>query len=160
LRFQADSADNGFPQKGFRVEPKSPLNTDDQRPGWVLPEELQHLVQIAGADVVRELLGDFCTDVGNRLLSLRQAVARDDRTTMKIGVHSIKGSAAQMGAADLAAACGKMEIGFSTGEWRISNAQVDQIQALFDEVLTGIARHPLGRMDPVARNGNGAAERT
>jgi HPt (histidine-containing phosphotransfer) domain-containing protein len=135
------------------VESKSTIDT---RPGWVLPEELQQLAQIAGSDVVRELLGDFCTDVANRLLSLRQAVAGHDRTTMKIGVHSIKGSAAQMGAADLAAACASLESGSSAAEWTLADAQVDQIQALFDEVLLGIARHPLGG----TRNLSGAAERT
>ena len=50
----------------------------------------------------------------------------------------------------------KLEIGSNAGEWRISDAQVDQIQALFDEVLRGIARHPLGG----ARKASGAAERT
>jgi HPt (histidine-containing phosphotransfer) domain-containing protein len=128
------------------VEPKPPSSSaaPENPPGWVLPEALEHLSQSGADSLVTELLGDFRADVAARLLRLRQAVARNDAATIKIEVHSIKGSAAQMGAAGLAAACRQVEIEARTGQGSLTEAQLDGLQALFDEVCRDIGRHPLG----------------
>jgi two-component system sensor histidine kinase/response regulator len=114
-------------------------------PAWVLPETLEHLAQGSEAELVAEIMGDFRTDVGVRLLNLRQAVARNDISVIKIEAHSIKGSAAQMGAPELADACLKLEIQARTNSVSDAGSQVETIQALFDEVSLAIQRHPLFR---------------
>lgn len=80
-----------------------------------------------------------------RLTRLRQAVEEGDGAAQKIEAHSIKGSAAQMGAEDLAALCTRLETEADAGEWRLTFAQVDALQALFDRLSAAIARHPLSR---------------
>jgi HPt (histidine-containing phosphotransfer) domain-containing protein len=128
------------------VEPKPVPSTgaSENRPGWVLPEALEYLAQGGAANLVTEIMDDFRTDVAARLLRLRQAVARNDGPGIKIEAHSIKGSSAQMGASDLAAACLKLEIDAGADKESLAGPQVEAIQALFDQVCLAIGRHPLG----------------
>ena len=114
-------------------------------PPWVLPEALEHLARTGATDLVAELLDDFRTDVAARLERLRGALATGDAATMKMEVHSIKGSAAQMGAEDLAGACRKMEEDADADGWNMAGAHVDTIQGEFDKVSAAIGRHPLCR---------------
>ena len=93
--------------------------------------------------MVAELLADFCNDAARRLLRLRAAIDRNDAAAMKIEVHSIKGSAAQMGAERMAAACQRLELAVVRGAPAITPADADLIGTLFDEVSAAIGRHPL-----------------
>jgi len=131
----------------FLVEPKPVLSTgsQDNHPAWVLPEALEHLAQGSDAELVAEIMDDFRTDVAARLANLRGAVVRNGAPTIKIEVHSIKGSAAQMGAMELAAACLKLEVDARRDSLAFAGPQVDAIQTLFDEVCLAISRHPLCR---------------
>ncbi len=133
----------------FRVETKSVTGIDapGNRPPWVVPEALEHLARTGAADLVAELLDDFRTDVAARLERLRGALATGDAATVKMEVHSIKGSAAQMGAGDLAAACRKLEVDAGADGWNLAGARVDTIQAEFDKVSADIGRHPLSRKE-------------
>jgi HPt (histidine-containing phosphotransfer) domain-containing protein len=128
------------------VETKTAPKTDapENRPGWVLPEVLEHLARGGSADLVAEIMDDFRTDVAARLAKLRLAVERNDGPGIRIEVHSIKGSAAQMGASELAAACLKLEIDAGADPSSLAAPQVEAIQALFDRVCLAIRRHPLG----------------
>ncbi|MGO9257738.1 MAG: Hpt domain-containing protein [Bryobacteraceae bacterium] len=127
------------------MEPKPvPTDAPESRPGWALPEALEYLAQSGAANLVTEIMDDFRTDVAARLLKLRQAVADNYGPGIKIEAHSIKGSAAQMGASDLAAACLKLEIDAGPDKWSLAGPQVEAIQALFDQVCLAIGRHPLG----------------
>jgi len=108
---------------------------------WQPPEALEHLAHIAGAGAVTELLDAFRTDMVVRLAKLRQAVTNGDGTTMRVEVHSIKGSAAQMGAAKLAARCRELEIEYGRNEWTLQASEVETLQGLFDEASMAMARH-------------------
>ena len=78
--------------------------------GWVLPEELRYLALSGDTQVVGELIALFKKDVAARLQLLREAVMTDDLATGAAQAHSIKGSAVQMGALQLAATCRHMEL--------------------------------------------------
>lgn len=124
-------------------EPTAAAGGPENHPDWVPPEALQQLAQTGSARVVAELLDDFRRDVTARLLQLRRAIDHNDGPAIRIQVHSIKGSAAQMGADRLAAACLQLELDMVRGVRNVTAADVESIQALFDEVSAAIARHPL-----------------
>ena len=115
----------------------------NRRP-WVLPEALADLAREGGAGLVAELLDDFRTDVQARLGRLRAAVASGDALTAKLEVHSIKGSAAQMGAAALTGACLSLEEQAGAHQWRLVGVHLDSIQRQFERVCEAIRQHPLG----------------
>ena len=137
------------------MDPKPSADAPQDREGWVLPEALEELVRGGNADLIPEIFSEFRTDVGSRLARLREAVARNDGATLRDEVHSIKGSAAQMGATDLAVACLQLESEGPAREWRLTCSDIDNLQALFDQVLRAMARHPLA-----GTGTSGAAERT
>lgn len=67
------------------------------------PQRMDELALEAGSDaIVRELVVLFLEDVSQRLQELEQAVKRSDRSARERVAHSIKGSAANLGAERLA----------------------------------------------------------
>jgi HPt (histidine-containing phosphotransfer) domain-containing protein len=120
---------------------------------WMPPESLQDVARIGGASAVSELLEDFRTDVAALLSELRQAVASDDSAAVKNCVHSIKGSAAQMGAGKLANACRQLEIEIRRNQAVLSESQLEMVESLFEEVAIAIERHPLARKTKPAAGG-------
>jgi len=125
--------------------PKPTDKTDmpENSPDWVLPEALRHLAAEGEAELVGELLGDFRADVAARMLKLRAAVARRDPVVVKAEAHSIKGSAAQMGAAGMAEACLALEMDTRAGSLENADSQIETIQTQFDRVCGAMAQHPL-----------------
>jgi histidine phosphotransfer protein HptB len=93
--------------------------------------------------MVAEILKDFRADGAVRVARLRNAVARGDPAAVREEAHSIKGSAAQMGAAELAAACQILESDARAGSLGDARAQLETIESLFDAVNRAIGRHPL-----------------
>lgn len=120
---------------------------------WSPPDSLRDLAQRGFANLVSEILDDFRTDVAARLVKLRQAVIARDITIARNEVHSIKGSAAQMGADALAEACRVLEVEAASAGWTLGDSQVEKIEGLFGRVAEEIERHPFSRR-------TGAAERT
>jgi HPt (histidine-containing phosphotransfer) domain-containing protein len=114
------------------------------RPPWILPDSLADLARSGATGLVAELLDDFRTDVAVRLARLRTAVASGDAPVIKMEVHSIKGSAAQMGADGLAGACLQLEAEAATHHWNLAPDRVEPIQQQFDQVCEAMRRHPLG----------------
>ena len=125
----------------LKMEPLAGREQSEGDAEWKPPEALEHLAHIAGADAVTELLDAFRTDMVERLTKLRHAVTKGDGATMRIEVHSIKGSAAQMGAAKLAARCRELEIEYGRNEWTLQASEVETLQGLFDEASMAMARH-------------------
>jgi len=110
---------------------------------WELPESLSRLARGGDAWLVAEILEDFCQDGRARLSRLRHAAASQDAATVKLEAHSLKGSAAQMGAEGLATGCRALELSASAGLTGGVEAQLDAIEALLEETCRAIARHPL-----------------
>ena len=112
-------------------------------PVWELPEALDRLVRGGDAALVAEIMHDFGADATARITRLRAAIVRGDAPAVRIEAHSIKGSAAQMGAIQLASACQALELDARAGSLERAAPQLGTIQALFDEVNGAIMRHPL-----------------
>ena len=77
--------------------------------GWSLPEALQELPADLAAALVRQLIEPFQADSAVRLGRLRGAIATADPAAVRAEVHSLKGSAAQVGADVMASVCREME---------------------------------------------------
>ena len=78
--------------------------------GWALPEALQQLAMAGEQDLVAEVLTLFQTDTDSRLRTLRSAVQSGNRKVVRAEAHSLKGSAAQVGATALADSCRQLEL--------------------------------------------------
>jgi HPt (histidine-containing phosphotransfer) domain-containing protein len=77
---------------------------EDARTKPVDPEVLQMLADLqepGEPDLLRELITLFLRDTPERLDALRRALAREDLETTGRAAHSLKGSAANLGAAGL-----------------------------------------------------------
>jgi HPt (histidine-containing phosphotransfer) domain-containing protein len=113
----------------------------DPTPRWTLPEALQELESAGCGDTVLELVRDFQTDTAQRLQRLRQALASSDAATFRREAHSIKGSAAQMGADEVAALARVLEIeGASMPAWAVQ-ASVDKLQTQFELICRQMAAY-------------------
>jgi HPt (histidine-containing phosphotransfer) domain-containing protein len=113
----------------------------DHTPRWTLPEALQELESAGCGDTVLELVRDFQTDTAQRLQRLRQALAASDAATFRREAHSIKGSAAQMGADEVAALARVLEIeGASMPAWAVQ-ASVDKLQTQFELICRQMAEY-------------------
>ena len=72
---------------------------------WALPDTLRELASLGDRETVAEVLMLFQTDTGARLGTIREAITANDRPRVRAQAHSLRGSAAQMGACALADAC-------------------------------------------------------
>jgi HPt (histidine-containing phosphotransfer) domain-containing protein len=82
---------------------------------WTPPDILQELGAEELSDLLMELVGTFKGDTEVRLQMLREAVAAGDVESVRKAAHSMKGSAAQMGADDIASACREIETAVDEG---------------------------------------------
>ena len=77
---------------------------------WVLPAALRQLEECGEAVLVEELIAIFQTDTASRLELLAHAVETADYSTVRTEAHTIKGSALQVGAVQVADVCRTIEI--------------------------------------------------
>jgi HPt (histidine-containing phosphotransfer) domain-containing protein len=109
-------------------------NWNEPSRSWTPPEALRELEAAGCTGVVSELVEDFKSDTSQRLMRLRKAVVESDAATFRREAHSIKGSAAQMGASDVAALARVLEVeGTSMPAWAVQ-ASVEKL-AVQVEVL-------------------------
>jgi HPt (histidine-containing phosphotransfer) domain-containing protein len=101
---------------------------------WHPPEELRELEEAGDHGIVLELIGCFQTDVASRFKRLHDAVARLDAGTVEAEVHTIRGSAGQMGAQALAALCQAVETGVPEMPWVEREYLLNQAESRFAEV--------------------------
>jgi HPt (histidine-containing phosphotransfer) domain-containing protein len=82
------------------------------------PETLAILRAMDGGDApgfFDELVGLFLTDLAGRLAAIEDAVSRADAGAVRAASHSLRGSAANLGARPLAALCGRLEADGKSG---------------------------------------------
>lgn len=60
-------------------------------------------------DIVVELIDLYLEDARDKLVAIREAVARRDETSLRRAAHSLRGSSASLGARRVAALCGELE---------------------------------------------------
>lgn len=78
-------------------------------------EALRALGTDGGSDFVREIAAIFLEDTPQRILELDQSMEAKDAARFVRAAHSIKGSAANMGATDLRVAAESLELAVKAG---------------------------------------------
>ncbi len=82
-------------------------------PGSVLDpaivEQLQALAQAGNAGLLDRLQASFARDTPVRLQALRDALAAGDADAVAFNIHTLKGSAANLGAVEVVELCGRIE---------------------------------------------------
>jgi len=94
-------------------------------PKWIA--ELQEVEDATGRPLVSQLIDDFLADESRLLTELREAVAAGDRETAERLAHSLKGSAATLGADRLAAVARAAENAFAAGELADAAARIEHL---------------------------------
>lgn len=109
------------------------IGAQDQN-SWTPPDVLRDLEAAGCADAVLELIEDFRTDTAQRLQRLRLTMAGADPAAFRREAHSIKGSALQMGAAEVSATAKSLELeGATMPAWAVQ-AAIDKLQVQFETV--------------------------
>lgn len=104
-------------------------------PHWALPGELDFLLD--EPSTLQDLLVTFVVDAEMRSLALASALEAQDFETMRYKGHSLKGSAAQIGAPALAAFAGKLEISASLrqeGCGALVRQMLDEVRVVSSEI--------------------------
>ena len=72
-------------------------------------EQLQALAQAGNAGLLDRLQASFARDTPVRLQALRAALAAGDADAVAFNIHTLKGSAANLGAVEVVELCGQIE---------------------------------------------------
>jgi HPt (histidine-containing phosphotransfer) domain-containing protein len=99
---------------------------------WSPPELLLEADEDGG--LITELIEAFTIDTIERMEKVRQAVATADFSKIKIEGHTIKGSARQIGAEDVALACQDLEAAAKAEDGLSAAIHLRRIQELFEGV--------------------------
>ncbi len=76
---------------------------------WKPPECLREFDLVTDKEIVEELIRSFVSDAAERLRSMRSVMLSGDGAQLARLAHSLKGSAAQMGAGQMAELCRQLE---------------------------------------------------
>ena len=109
------------------------------------------LLEAAGDDdeLILMLIDAFGKDTEARIEQMRGALASSSLQKIRAEAHAIKGSAGQMGAAEVAEACLKLEHVCDPQGAVLIQDQINRVQALFDEIRGEMAAYSdSGRMRP------------
>jgi two-component system sensor histidine kinase/response regulator len=90
---------------------------------------LKRLGSEAGQDLTGQLAALFLSDVADRLVALREALARDDTAAVERSAHTLTGASANIGATELARLCATLATDGSTGDLSDAGALIDAIEA-------------------------------
>ena len=71
--------------------------------------ELQALARSGDPELLQRLGASFARDAPRRVQALRAAVAAGDAEAVKFGIHTLRGSAATLGATEVVAVCRRLE---------------------------------------------------
>jgi signal transduction histidine kinase/CheY-like chemotaxis protein/HPt (histidine-containing phosphotransfer) domain-containing protein len=88
--------------------------------------------------LLRELIMLFCEDTPPRLAALAAATATGDAVAVLQGAHALKGSAANLGAMQLMALSGELEIAARAERYAAFEPLVAQLVAAFDSTATAL----------------------
>lgn len=72
-------------------------------------DQLRALAQAGNPDLLERLQASFARDTPERLRALRTAVAAGDAEGVAFNVHTLKGSAANLGAIEIVGTCEEIE---------------------------------------------------
>jgi HPt (histidine-containing phosphotransfer) domain-containing protein len=90
---------------------------------------LDGLRQFGGPALIAQLITLYREQVAVRTAAMRAALDGGDVSQLRQAAHALKGSAAQVGAASLAAACGALEVAARTAAGHEAPVLVDRVTA-------------------------------
>lgn len=99
-------------------------------------EQLEGLIAAAGPDATGQIIAAFVRSTESLLSDLRQQAADGDFRAARCTAHAIKGSAANMGAVELARAAGGLEANCKAG--LIDLTCVDALSAIYDRTAPAL----------------------
>ena len=105
---------------------------------WRPPEPIQELVNAGCRDLVPELIRSFVSDASSRLQTVRAAIAQGDLALLQRQMHTMKGSALQMGAGRMASLCREIETAPDGRRVAELCAAFDQTQRAMGEYLLNV----------------------
>jgi CheY-like chemotaxis protein/HPt (histidine-containing phosphotransfer) domain-containing protein len=124
------------------------------------PAVLRDLAQLeqGGGFSVRDFVEVFLQETGERLRALAEGVTAGDGERVRREAHTVKGSARQIGARRLAAACEALERAASTATAEDNNRLLDRVREEFARVDRALAEYRDGAGPEVRTpSGGGAA---
>lgn len=101
---------------------------------------LRKLEDATGATILPQLLASFAAVTPPRLAALRAAVAAGDTHMVNQGAHTLKGSAANLGARRMAQLCGDLEMLGQTSDLSTAASILASIEVEFICVRTALER--------------------
>lgn len=110
---------------------------DNFRPVPVNPDVLQMLADLqepGEPDLLRELVTLFLRDAPERLRALHDALAVSDYATASRAAHSLKGSAATLGAQELESLSGIAEVSARAGDTVATLAALSALEREYEKV--------------------------
>ena len=114
----------------------------------VLDEETVDGLRRLGDDVLAEIVRLWFDNLEPNLTAMREAMAADDSPALSAAAHTLRGSAANVGAARLSAACAALESTAKNGDDRESYAALMETvstEATAAHVaMAGLAEEPSG----------------
>jgi HPt (histidine-containing phosphotransfer) domain-containing protein len=94
------------------------------------------LLEAAAGDdgLIVRLIDAFGRDTNARVEQMRRALAASNFPNIRSEAHTVKGSARQMGADEVAEACQELEIACDLQDPSLIAARLNRVQGLFDEI--------------------------
>ncbi len=84
--------------------------SNERSPDTVLDaEQIESLLEMGGTEFLESLCQSYCEDVEQLLVDLEDAARSQNLDAFRFAAHAIKSSAANIGASDLRALCGRLE---------------------------------------------------
>jgi signal transduction histidine kinase/HPt (histidine-containing phosphotransfer) domain-containing protein len=96
---------------------------------------LRHLASVIGGPDTREVIDAYLEDAPQRLADLRRGLAQDDYALAHRAVHTLKSTAASLGALRFAGFCGELEELARSRETASLGALVPQLEARLQKVV-------------------------
>jgi CheY-like chemotaxis protein len=101
-------------------------------------ERLERLGDATGEDLLGELAPLFLADADARVVSLRQAIARDDAAAVVRSAHTLSGASANLGATVFARLCATLAADSSVGDLTGGEVLVDALEDELDRVRSAL----------------------
>jgi HPt (histidine-containing phosphotransfer) domain-containing protein len=103
-------------------------------------DQLRTLAREANSDLLHRLQASFARDTPPRLVALRAALAAGDADAVAFGLHTLSGSAANLGAIEVVATCRQIELSTETAGAPALEQLLDQLERNAAEAGAELAR--------------------
>lgn len=127
------------------IEPADPAPPDD---GLIDRMMLKALIEALDIEGLRQVIAGFPARLEQGLAMMRGALTADDRAALEQQAHSLRGAAANLGAARLAACLRPLELAARRGESTM--AQIDALERLAQQTLAAFRQLQLLEADGAA----------